>query len=168
MYNNDKTNNIIEEKRVLAYSINKIVKAVKTSVNNREYGVLSNPYNIYYIPVSIIPENSCISLDNIEIKNPFGNWNNAYVIVQYDARSFEFNYYFTFNDDAGYGMEATDIDDIVLNYENIIVNPIPENARPENITKQIVGNNTSIFIFQTSKDTKEDACNVFSAIKNDI
>ena len=165
--NEEKKEDLKMKKLELAKSIQNIVLEVTIAVNNREYGTLSNPANIYYIPISNLYENSCILTEGT-LKVPFTSDDEAYVVVQYDAYTYKFNYYFTFNKKDGYGMELTDVSNIINEYDSKILNPIPENAKSENITKQIVGESTSIYIFQTSKEVGDDACNVSSAIRNDI
>ena len=54
-------------------------------------------------------------------QNPFGNWYQAnssywaYVLVHYDGDNYNYEYGFTFKDDAGYGLYPTKIDKIDTN-----------------------------------------------------
>ena len=89
-------------KKTLISSVDSYVTAVTTAVNDNEFGAMSKEDTMYYVPVSNEENNSCISLEKGGT-NPFGNWKEAYVVVNYDAESYSYDYYFTFIDDAGYG-----------------------------------------------------------------
>jgi len=119
-------------KKTLISSVDSYVTAVTTAVNDNEFGALSKEDTMYYIPVSNEEDNSCISLEKGGT-DPFGNWKEAYVVVNYDSDNYSYDYYFTFYDDAGYGMELTKIEDISAS-GNIITNSSPVNA--DNITTQ--------------------------------
>ena len=114
-------------KKTLVNSIDSFITATTTAVNNNEFGALSNEDKIYYIPVSNDATKSCISLEKGGT-DPFGNWVDAYVVVNYDATKYSYDYYFTFNDDAGYGMALTKSDAIKPSGDGQIVNPVPEAA----------------------------------------
>ncbi len=109
-------------KKTLVNSIDSFITAATTAINNNEFGAMSNSNYYYYIPVSNIAENSCISLEKGGT-DPFGNWQEAYVVVNYDAENYNYDYYFTFIDDAGYGMELTKSDDIKPSGDGQILNP---------------------------------------------
>ena len=98
-------------KKTLISSIDSYVTAVTTAVNDNEFGALSNEAVCYYVPVSNIEEDSCVSLEKGGT-DPFGNWLEAYVIVNYDSSLYSYDYFFTFVDDGGYGMKATLTSDI--------------------------------------------------------
>jgi hypothetical protein len=105
---------------------------------------------MYYIPVSNEEFNSCVSLEKGGT-DPFGNWVEAYVVVNYDSTNYSYDYYFTFYDDAGYGMALTKIDDIDLNGSKI-KNPSPVNA--ENITTQLNDRAIATIVFEKETDGK--------------
>ena len=119
-------------KKTLISSVDSYVTAVTTAVNDNEFGALSKQDTMYYIPVSNNESESCVALEKGG-SDPFGNWKEAYVVVNYDAEKYSYDYYFTFYDDAGYGMALTEISKIDAN-SNIITNPSPVNA--SNITTQ--------------------------------
>ena len=98
-------------KKTLVNSIDSFITATTTAVNNNEFGALSNTEYLYYIPVSNVENNSCISLEKGGT-NPFGDWNVTYVAVHYNPDKFSYDYYFTFYDKAGYGMPITKSDAI--------------------------------------------------------
>lgn len=155
---------ISEKKKTTMNTINSFINYVTININNMEYGALSNPDVLYYIPVSNIAENSCVTLERGG-SDSLGNWEEAYVVVSYDVDYFSYNYYFTFYDDAGYGVELTKRDDFLKDGSNI-TNPIPENAKPSNITKQLDGKASSIKILLTPAEAKEagvEACTIYTA-----
>ena len=119
-------------KKTLISSVDSYVTAVTTAVNDNEFGAMSKEDTMYYVPVSNEDNNSCISLEKGGT-DPFGNWKEAYVVVNYDSDKYSYDYYFTFYDDAGYGMALTKIEDISTS-SNQITNPSPVNA--DNITTQ--------------------------------
>ena len=123
-------------KKTLVNSVDSFITAASTAVNDNEFGALSNQDVIYYIPVSNISTNSCISLEKGGT-NPFGNWQEAYVAVNYDASKYSYDYFFTFYDDAGYGMRLTKSDDIKPSGDGQIINPTPVDS--SNITNQLGG-----------------------------
>ena len=128
-------------KKTLVNSIDSFVTSATTAVNNNEFGALSNQDNMYYIPVSNDATKSCISLEKGGT-DPFGTWKNAYVVVNYDASKYSYDYYFTFFDDAGYGMALTKSDQIKPSGDNQIVNPTPVNddaSSDKHILAQIDG-----------------------------
>ena len=108
-------------KKTLVNSIDSFITAATTAVNNNEFGALSNQEIMYYIPVSNLAADSCVSLEKGGT-DPFGNWDEAYVIVNYEAAKYSYDYFFTFVDDAGYGMLATKTDKISAQ-SNDIDNP---------------------------------------------
>ena len=128
-------------KKTLASTMDSYVTAVTTAVNDNEFGALSTQDIIYYIPVSDEDNNSCVSLEKGG-SDPFGNWVEAYVAVNYDAESYSYDYYFTFYDDAGYGMELTEISKVSTG--SMIQNPTPVNAA--NITTQTNGRATKTMV----------------------
>lgn len=119
----------IEKSRrdTLTDSIQSFISAATTAVNNREYGTMSNPQYLWYIPVSDDETKSCVALERGG-NNPFGSWSfngitdkndpakgstvGAYVVVHYNATTYSFDYYFTYVDDAQYGMALTHSNDI--------------------------------------------------------
>ena len=111
-------------KKTLVNSIDSFITATTTAVNNNEFGALSDQTTLYYIPVSNDEAASCISLEKGGT-DPFGTWTEAYVGVLYDADNYSYDYYFTFYDDAGYGMTLTKSDAIKPSGDNQIVNPTP-------------------------------------------
>ncbi len=113
-------------KKTLVNSIDSFISAVTTAVNEQEFGALSNQANIYFIPVSNDSSKSCVELEKGGT-DPFGVWQKAYVAVHYDADKFSYDYYFTFYDDAGYGMQLTKSDDIATSGSDI-KNPSPVKA----------------------------------------
>ncbi len=122
-------------KKTLVNSIDSFISAVTTAVNEQEFGALSNQENIYFIPVSNDSSKSCIELEKGGT-DPFGVWQEAYVAVHYDAEKFSYDYYFTFYDDAGYGMSLTKSDDIATSGSDI-KNPSP--VKSGTIVKNTVG-----------------------------
>ena len=141
-------------KKTLVSTMDSYATAVTTAVNDNEFGAMSDQSIMYYIPVSNEETNSCVSLEKGGT-NPFGNWKEAYVVVNYDAENYSYDYYFIFYDDAGYGMALTEIDKISEN-GNFITNPSPVNA--ENITTQLNERATNVKVLVT------DSCNVDSAV----
>lgn len=129
-------------KKTLVNSIDSFITSATTAVNNNEYGALSNESISYYIPVSNNADDSCISLEKGGT-DPFGNWKDAYVVVNYDATNYSYDYYFTFNDDAGYGMLLTKSDLIKPSGDGQIVNPVPTDAETSKITKQTTARGTT-------------------------
>ena len=121
-------------KKTLISSIDAYITAVTTAVNDNQFGALSDQSTCYYIPVSDNNANSCVALEKGG-SDPFGHWVDAYVVVNYDATKYSYDYWFTFNDDAGYGMEATKVSDISAQSDDIS-NPVPEKAKTGEITKQ--------------------------------
>jgi prepilin-type N-terminal cleavage/methylation domain-containing protein len=109
--------------KTLVNSIDGFIQGVTTAVNDNEFGALSNGDKLYYIPVSNEAEDSCISLEKGGT-DPFGEWDEAYVVVHYDAAKYSYDYFFTFIDKAGYGMALTKSDAINTNGKQI-VNPAP-------------------------------------------
>ena len=136
-------------KKTLASTMDSYVTAVTTAVNDNEFGALSKEDTIYYIPVSNDESNSCVSLEKGGT-DPFGNWIEAYVAVNYDSEKYSYDYYFTFYDDAGYGMELTEISKVGTG--SMIQNPTPVNA--DNITTQLNDRATKVEILKTG------TCNV--------
>ena len=141
-------------KKTLISSIDSYITAVTTAVNDNEFGPMSKEDTIYYVPVSDIESSSCVSLEKGG-SDPFGNWKEAYVVVNYDAKKYSYDYYFTFYDDAGYGMELTKVGEISAT-GNIITNPSPVNA--ENITSQKNDRSSNI------KVLLPDSCKIENAI----
>ena len=91
--------------KTLVSTMDSYVTAVVTQVNNGEYK-FSDSTKIFAIPIE------CISLEKGG-QSPFGNWMQAnenywaYVLVQYDSENYNYQYGFTFRDDAGYGLYPT-------------------------------------------------------------
>ncbi len=123
-------------KKTLVNSMDSYITAVTTAVNDNEFGAMSNQDVIYYIPVSDDAAKSCVSLEKGGT-DPFGNWKEAYVAVNYNADKYSYDYFFTFYDDAGYGMSLTKSDDIKPSGDGQIINPTPVNA--DSITSQLGG-----------------------------
>ena len=91
--------------KTLVSTMDSYVTAVVTQVNNGEYK-FSDSTKIFAIPIE------CISLEKGG-QSPFGNWMQAnenywaYVLVHYDSENYNYQYGFTFKDDAGYGLYPT-------------------------------------------------------------
>ena len=91
--------------KTLVSTMDSYVTAVVTQVNNGEYK-FSDSTKVFAIPIE------CISLEKGGT-NPFGNWYQAnssywaYVLVHYDSENYNYEYGFTFKDDAGYGLYPT-------------------------------------------------------------
>lgn len=119
-------------KKTLVSSIDSFVRAASIAVNEGDFDALSDGNRLYYIQVSNDKNNSCIFLEKGGT-NPFGNWRQAYVVVHYNAEKFGYDFYFTFIDDAGYGMALTKSDAIRPKGRQID-NPSP--ISEANITKQ--------------------------------
>ena len=121
-------------KKTLISSIDSYITGVTTAVNDNEFGALSNQDVCYYIPVSNDKTASCVTLEKGGT-DPFGNWVEAYVVVNYDSSKYSYDYWFTFRDDAGYGMEVTKVHEISAQSDDIS-NPVPAGATQGNITTQ--------------------------------
>ena len=99
--------------KTLVSTIDSYVTAVVTQVNDGEYK-LSDSTKIFAIPIE------CIPLEKGGT-DPFGNWMQpnkdywAYVLVHYDNENYNYEYGFTFKDDAGYGLYPTKIEKIENN-----------------------------------------------------
>ena len=123
-------------KKTLVSTIDSFISEVTNSVNNMDFGSLSDPSKLYYIRVAGTGTDgkniSCISLEKGGT-NPFGDWDQAYVAVHYNPTTFSYDYYFTFFDKGGYGMVLTEADKIATS-GNDIKNPTTITAA--NITKQ--------------------------------
>ena len=91
--------------KTLTTTMDSYVTAVVTQVNNGEYK-FSDSTKVFAIPIE------CISLEKGGT-NPFGNWYQAnsaywaYVLIHYDNANYNYQYGFTFKDDAGYGLYPT-------------------------------------------------------------
>ena len=91
--------------KTLVSTIDSYVTAVVTQVNDGEYK-FSDSTKIFAIPIE------CIPLEKGGT-DPFGNWMQAnkdywaYVLVHYDSENYNYEYGFTFKDDAGYGLYPT-------------------------------------------------------------
>ena len=141
-------------KKTLISTMDSYVTAVTTAVNDNEFGAMSKQDTMYYVPVSNDENNSCVSLEKGGT-NPFGNWKQAYVVVNYDATNYSYDYYFTFFDDAGYGMELTKIEDIDAQ-GSMIKNPSTVNA--DNITTQLNDRATKVEVLVTG------TCNISNTV----
>ena len=84
---------------------------VSIKTNQMQTFKFTNPDIAYYVPVSDIENNSCISLERGG-QSPFGDWVKAYVVVVYDNVNQNYKYYFTALDTAGYGVDLVSYDDI--------------------------------------------------------
>ena len=99
--------------KTLVSTIDSYVTAVVTQVNDGEYK-FSDSTKIFAIPIE------CIPLEKGGT-DPFGNWMQAnkdywaYVLVHYDSENYNYEYGFTFKDDAGYGLYPTKIESIENN-----------------------------------------------------
>lgn len=97
-------------KSTLVSTIEGYVTAVVNDVNDGNYK-FSDSTKVYAVPLE------CISLEKGGT-DPFGEWLQAnesywaYVLVQYDNKNYNYDYGFTFKDDAGYGMYPTIIKNI--------------------------------------------------------
>ena len=99
-------------------TVNEIIKAASTLVNSGEIEV-NDPNTTYYIPLD------AIDLENGKAKSPYGDFDEAYVVVTYDGD--DYDYYFVGKDSANKGMKEilsidniskdsiTDVDDIDTN-----------------------------------------------------
>ena len=91
--------------KTLTTTMDSYVTAVVTKVNDGDYK-FSDSSKIYAIPIE------CIELEKGG-QSPFGNWHQAneaywaYVLVHYDNINYNYEYGFTFKDDAGYGLYPT-------------------------------------------------------------
>ena len=121
-------------KKTLISSIDAYITAVTTAVNDNQFNALSDESTCYYIPVNDDNSKSCVALEKGGT-DPFGHWVDAYVIVNYDSTKYSYDYWFTFNDDAGYGMVATKVADISAQSDDI-KNPVPDAAKTGSITSQ--------------------------------
>jgi len=107
-------------KKTLAGTIANYIQAVSVEVNNGDYSAIGiSDKRIYAIPID------CVALEKGGQKTPFGEWfvekyngtswvssgNAAYVFVQYDGEN-SYKYQFAFKDSGGYGMKATNSNDI--------------------------------------------------------
>lgn len=142
-------------KKTMVDSIQSFISAATTAVNEMEFGSMSNSEVSYFIPVSNDTASSCIALEKGGT-NPFGEWDETYVVVNYDAANFSYNYYFTFRDKSGYGMKLTKSDAILTN-GNDIVNPAPTEVSSAKIKKQKAGTGTKNYVLSKSKDCKVSA-----------
>ena len=140
-------------RKTIVTSIDGYVRSVSTAVNDNNYGPMSDGKTLYYIPVSNKSEDSCISMEKGGL-DPFGNWLKAYVVVHYNAEEYSYDYYFTFIDDAGYGMALTKSDEISTNGKNV-KNPSPVTL--DNIDKQNL-NGETIRVLST------DSCHVNTSV----
>lgn len=131
-------------KKTLVDSIQSYISAATVAINDWEFGSMSDSSKSYYIPVNNNSSKSCIDLAKGGI-DPFGEWDEAYVVVNYDPNNYSFNYYFTFRDKAGYGMELTKSDDISYSGEDI-KNPAPSKVSYDEIKKQKAGTGTENWI----------------------
>ena len=163
----DNSITISKKKKTTMNSINAFITEVTININNMDYGSLSDSDILYYIPVSNINENSCVTLERGG-NNSLGNWKEAYVVVNFDADYYTYNYYFTFYDDAGFGMELTNSDDFMMDGGNI-KSPIPEKANFGNITKQLNDKASTVKILLTPSEAKKtgvEACSIYTAKDN--
>ena len=140
-------------RKTIVTSIDGYVRSVSTAVNDNNYGPMSDGKTLYYIPVSNKSEDSCTSMEKGGL-DPFGNWLKAYVVVHYNAEEYSYDYYFTFIDDAGYGMALTKSDEISTNGKNV-KNPAPVTL--DNIDKQNL-NGETIRVLST------DSCHVNTSV----
>ena len=99
--------------KTLVSTVDSYVTAVVTQVNDGEYK-FSDSTKVFAIPIE------CIPLEKGGT-DPFGNWMQAnkdywaYVLVHYDSENYNYEYGFTFKDDAGYGLYPTKIESIENN-----------------------------------------------------
>ena len=136
-------------KKTLISSVDSYVTAVTTAVNDNEFGAMSDQSIMYYIPVSNNESESCVALEKGG-SDPFGNWKEAYVVVNYDAEKYSYDYYFTFYDDAGYGMALTEISKIDAG-SNMITNPSPVNAETIRLQKNDRASKTKVLVTGSCK-----------------
>ena len=91
--------------KTLTTTMDSYVTAIVNQVNNGEYK-FSDSTKVFAVPIE------CVSLEKGGT-NPFGNWYQAnsnywaYVLVHYDNVNYNYEYGFTFKDDAGYGLYPT-------------------------------------------------------------
>ncbi len=119
-------------KKTLMKTIDNFITSAMTSTNDNDFGSMSDPNKIFYIPVHNEKDKSCVELEKGG-KDPFGNWKEAYVVVAYNPDEYKYEYYFTFYDDSGYGMELTKLNDIKM---SSITNPT--SMKEDNITGQTI------------------------------
>ena len=131
-------------KKTLIKTMDSYTNAVINSVNNAEYGPISNGNNLYYVPIE------CITLEKGGT-NPFGDWREAYVVVGYRSDLYSYDYYFTFYDSAGYGMKLTKMDEIT---QSSLENPTSITA--ETIKGQTI-NGRNVYVLD------KNTCNSSSA-----
>ena len=92
--------------KTLVSTVDSYITAVVTQVNNGEYK-FSDSTKVFAVPID------CIELEKGGT-NPLGEWMNvnkdywAYVLVHYDNVNYNYEYGFTFKDDAGYAMYPTE------------------------------------------------------------
>ncbi len=141
--------------------INQVYKAIDTyitatthAINDMKFGSLTEDGTIYYIPVSTNEEDTCIDLTEGTI-NPFGDNGLTYVGVVYRSEVYAYDYYFTFYDELGYGLELTEASDIS---KNIIVKN--DKINKNNITTQYAEDTTKIVIFETPKENPNNSCTI--------
>ena len=103
-------------KKTYVSTINEIVKAAAIKVNSGELNI-SDTDTTYYIPTS------SIKLENGDAKSPYGEFEEAYVVVTYDGE--EYDYYFVGKDSANMGIavpkaidkldkdEIKEVDDVI-------------------------------------------------------
>lgn len=148
-------------KKTLASTIDQYITDVATNVNEGNWGALSDSTKLFFVPVSN-EDWSCVKLEKGG-SNPFGNWkeNQTYVVVHYDANAFTYDYYFTFIDDAGYGMPLTLQKNINA---NMIKNPLPSGLNTSTVkTKQtadIKGLSDTDYIRELTYDASTGNCKV--------
>ena len=91
--------------KTLVSSMDSYITAIVTEVNDGGYK-FSDSTKVFAIPIE------CVALEKGG-SNPFGNWHQAnsaywaYVLVHYDSTNYNYEYGFTFKDDAGYGLYPT-------------------------------------------------------------
>ena len=146
-------------KKTLVSSFDAFIKAATSSVSDSYFGKLDDENKLYYIQVSNIPDESCVNLEKGG-DDPFGNYMEAYVVVHYNQERYTHDFYITFIDDAGYGMELTKSDALSTNGKQI-KNPSP--VTKDTITKQtkaIISVNGDSEDIKTSFGDKIDPNNI--------
>ncbi len=116
------------------------ISGVRTKVNELKQFVFTDTTVAYYVPVSNVKADSCISLEKGGT-SPFGDWENAYVVVTFDGTSY--TYYFTAKDKAGYGMDRT----LEADFENSKVTAGWANTFPADNSEITVGTNTYTVLY---------------------
>lgn len=135
------------KKKELYEVIEKYILTASAGVNNDLYGDLSDSNVLYYIPVSNIESNTCVQIKNGE--NPFGEWGEAYVVVNYSPYQYTYDYYFTFYDNAGYSLPLTNYKKLSETGDEIVRGG---EINKDTITAQTIDTISKTYILKKSSD----------------